>query len=138
MNRAPNVEVVSIYKGRGDKNSGPFYPSFDFIAFGTQDRVVHFLHEVVMHFDLVLAWRSLDAVLSYRLAENNARYGTSVAVLDPAVVMHGDVFAEDGTLEQSLRDQSKKPLALALSKEDMTAQEATLKLKDLGFWYDKA
>lgn len=137
VNRARSVEIVSVYKGRGDHNSEPFYPSFDFIAFGTEDRPVHLLHEVVMHFDLVLAWQSLDAVLSYRLAENNARYGTSVAVLDPEVVMHGDVFLEDTNLEESLRTKTKKPLALALSREDVNPEQAKAKLKDLGYWYIK-
>jgi len=136
VNRVPNVEIVSVYKGRGDVNSEPFFPSFDFVTFGTEDRSVHLLHEVLMHFDLVLAWKSLDAVLSYRLAENNARYGTSVAVLDPEVVMHGDVFAEDKSLEASLRDKTKSPLALALSREDVTPDDAKAKLKDLGYWFD--
>ena len=101
----------------------------------TQAFTRHLLHEVVMHFDLVLAWGSLDAVLSYRLAENNARYGTSVAVLDPEIVMHGDVFAEDETLEASLREKTKKPLAFALSREDVTPEDAKAKLKDLGYWF---
>lgn len=135
VNRAPDVEIISVYKGRRDPNSEPFYPSFDFIALGTEPRVAHLLHEVVMHFDLALAWESLDALLSYRLAEGNARYGTSVAVLDPAVVMHGDVFVEDEGLKAALLDRSKKPMAVALSREDTTPAQAKSTLQELGHWH---
>lgn len=70
----PVVETLWVYKGRQDQRSAPFFISFDFfIAQGTE-RPVHLLHELLMHFDLIMAWDSLDAVTAYRLSENNSRY----------------------------------------------------------------
>lgn len=69
----PVVETLWVFKGREDPRAAPFFVSFDFfIAQGTE-RPVHMMHELLMHFDLIMAWRSLDAVTAYRLSENNSR-----------------------------------------------------------------
>lgn len=73
VNIAPLVEVLWSYKGRNDKRAAPFFCSFDFFAVTGAERAIHLMHEIVLHFDLVLAWGSLDALASYRLSENNAR-----------------------------------------------------------------
>ena len=73
VNIAPLVEVLWAYKGRNDKRAAPFFCSFDFFAVTGAERAIHLMHEIVLHFDLVLAWNSLDALSSYRLSENNAR-----------------------------------------------------------------
>lgn len=73
VNIAPLVEVLWSYKGRNDKRAAPFFCSFDFFAVTGAERAIHLMHEIVLHFDLVLAWSSLDALASYRLSENNAR-----------------------------------------------------------------
>lgn len=74
MKAVPVVETLWVYKGRNDKRAAPFFPSFDFFVPSGNERPVHLLHEILLHFDLVLAWKSLDAVTAYRLSENNARY----------------------------------------------------------------
>jgi hypothetical protein len=74
VNIVPIVEVLWSFKGRNDKRAAPFFASFDFFAPSAAERPVHLMHEILLHFDLVLAWESLDAVASYRLSENNARY----------------------------------------------------------------
>jgi hypothetical protein len=74
VGECPDVEVIWSYKGRTDPRAAPFFASFDFFVHGIEERPVHLLHEVLLHFDLVLAWNSLDAVASYRLSEINARY----------------------------------------------------------------
>jgi hypothetical protein len=73
MKSVPVVETLWVYKGRNDKRAAPFFPSFDFFVPSGNERPVHLLHEILLHFDLVLAWKSLDAVTAYRLSENNAR-----------------------------------------------------------------
>ena len=87
VNKSPDVEIITAYKGRDhDKQDhlySPFYPTFDLLVVGTEPRALNLLHEMIMHFDLAVAWDSLDAILAYRLSENNARYGTSVYVLSP-------------------------------------------------------
>jgi hypothetical protein len=73
VNAAPVVETLWAFKGRNDKRAAPFFVSFDFFVPTGHERPVHLMHEIMLHFDLVLAWGSLDAVVSYRLSENNAR-----------------------------------------------------------------
>ena len=74
VNAFPNVETLWAFKGRKDKRAGPFFASFDFFVPSSAERPVHLMHEIILHFDLVIAWDSLDAVASYRLLENNSRY----------------------------------------------------------------
>jgi hypothetical protein len=69
----PIVETLWIFKGRRDPRSAPFFISFDFMIIHGVERPVHLLHELIMHFDLIMAWDSLDAVTAYRLSENNSR-----------------------------------------------------------------
>jgi len=73
VGESPEVELIWSYKGRDDPRSAPFFVSFDFFVAGIEERPTHFLHEILLHFDLVVAWDSLDTVASYRLSENNAR-----------------------------------------------------------------
>ena len=46
------------------------------------------LHEVMLHADLMVEWRSMDAIVAYRLSENNARYGTSTFIFPPLNALH--------------------------------------------------
>lgn len=70
----PAVETQWAFKGRQDGRAAPFFSTFDFFVAVGVERPVHLLHELLLHFDLVLAWDSLDAVSAYRLSENNSRY----------------------------------------------------------------
>jgi len=74
INAYPAVESLWAYKGRNDPRAAPFFVTFDFFAVVGQERPVHLLHELLLHFDLIVAWDSLDAVAAYRLSENNSRY----------------------------------------------------------------
>jgi hypothetical protein len=71
---SPMVETLWAFTGRDDQRAAPFFASFDFFVPTGHERPVHLLHEIMLHFDLVLAWNSIDALASYRLSENNARY----------------------------------------------------------------
>ncbi len=73
VNAFPAVESLWAYTGRRDKRAAPFFASFDFFVPVGVERPIHLLHEVVLHFDLVITWDSIDAVTSYRLSENNSR-----------------------------------------------------------------
>ena len=74
VSKAPVTESLFSFKGRKDAKGSPFFPSFDFFTVTGNERPVHLLHEIILNFDLVLKWQSLDSVLGYRLAENNSRY----------------------------------------------------------------
>lgn len=69
----PAVETQWIFTGREDRRAAPYFISMDFFVMTPNERPVHLLHEMILHFDLILAWKSLDAVTSYRLIENNSR-----------------------------------------------------------------
>ena len=97
VNENPLVETLWTYKGRNDARAAPFFPSFDFFSVTSAERPVHLMHEIVLHFDLVLAWDSLDAVAAYRLSENNARYGTTSHIMAPHEVLHTELLAHDPT-----------------------------------------
>ena len=73
VNAYPAVETLWAYRGRADKRAAPFFVSFDFFVPVGVERPVHLLHELVLHFDLVITWNSIDAVAAYRLSENNSR-----------------------------------------------------------------
>ena len=87
VNIAPIVETLWAFKGRKDKRAGPFFSSFDFFVPSPAERPVHLMHEILLHFDLVIAWESLDAVASYRLLENNSRYELKIHIFCLFVVM---------------------------------------------------
>jgi hypothetical protein len=70
---APVAETQWSFKGRKDARAAPFFISFDFFVTTGNERPVHLLHEAMLHFDLVLAWSSMDSVVAYRLSENNSR-----------------------------------------------------------------
>ena len=73
VQKAPVTETLFSFKGRKDPRAAPFFVSFDFFTVTGHERAVHLMHELILNFDLVLSWQSLDAVLAYRLSENNAR-----------------------------------------------------------------
>lgn len=74
VNAMPIVEVLWSFRGRDDPRSAPFFVSMDFFTPNYAERPIHLMHEMILHFDLVLAWGSMDAVVAYRLSENNSRY----------------------------------------------------------------
>lgn len=73
IQRFPAVETLWSFKGRKDGRAAPFFISYDFFVALGVERPVHLLHELILHFDLIMAWDSLDAVAAYRLTENNSR-----------------------------------------------------------------
>ena len=67
------TETLFAFKGRKDPRAAPFYISTDFFSVTGNERAVHLMHELMLHFDLAMAWDSFDAEAAYRLSENNAR-----------------------------------------------------------------
>jgi len=70
---APVAETVFAFKGRKDQRASPFFNSMDFFTVTGNERAIHLMHELMLHFDLALAWDSFDSLAGYRLSENNAR-----------------------------------------------------------------
>ena len=106
----------------------PFYPTFDFLVIGTESRPINLLHEIITHFDLVITWNSLDAVLSYRLNENNARYGTSVYVIPPNQygALSIDVLNGNPSKIKDAIFSKEKPGVIFWSQEDDKDKNADL------------
>jgi len=135
----PNVEVSWSYKGHGDPRAAPFYISFDMFLATPADRTTHLLHEILLHFDLVVAWLSIDTVASYRLSENNSRYGTTSFILSPEDVLHIDAMGRklENIKEVVELSNKDKPKVLVFPSEldGMGANEAIGLMKQVpGLW----
>jgi len=137
INIAPLVETLWSYKGRNDKRAGPFFTSFDFFCVTGAERAVHLMHEIVLHFDLVLAWGSLDAVVAYRLSENNARYGTTTHLLPPYKILHAELMAEDAAKIREAALSKDHPMVIVIPHEGMTPAAAQTLIKEAGLWFLK-
>ena len=135
VNDNPLVEVLWAYKGRNDARSAPFFVSFDFFTVTSAERAVHLMHEIVLHFDLVLSWESLDAVASYRLSENNARYGTTSHLIPPYDVLHTELVAHDAKKLSDAVHGSSPPKVVVVPSEAVTTDQTKSLLKEAGIWY---
>lgn len=131
----PVVETSWSFKGRQDKRSAPFFISFDFFIAQGVERPVHLLHELILHFDLILAWQSLDAVASYRLTENNSRYGTTTHILPPTKVLHTALLASDPSKVRDAVDSSEPPFVIVVPKDFDNPEKPKEVLKAAGLWY---
>lgn len=131
----PVVETLWVFKGREDQRAAPFFVSFDFfIAQGTE-RPVHLLHELLMHFDLIIAWDSLDAVAAYRLSENNSRYGTTVYVLPPTQILHAELLKHQPDKLRHAAEAERHPQAIVLPKHFEDVARTQQVLRDAGLWF---
>jgi hypothetical protein len=138
VNANPMVETLWVYKGRNDARSAPFFASFDFFTVTSAERSVHLMHEIVLHYDLVLAWESLDAVVSYRLSENNARYGTTSHTIPPYEVLHTELLAHDPTrIAAAVKGtaEAAPPKVIVVPSEGVTPAQAKAMLQGAGLWY---
>lgn len=131
----PMVEVLWAYKGRNDARAAPFFASFDFFTVTSAERAAHLMHEIVLHFDLVLSWESLDAVASYRLSENNARYGTTSHLIPPYDVLHTELVAHDPKKLSAAATGPTPPKVIVVPSEAVTPAQAKSLLQAAGLWY---
>lgn len=135
VTNSPVVETLWAFRGRNDVRAAPFFNSLDFFVTTGAERAVHLIHEIVLHFDLVLAWGSLDALAAYRLAENNARYGTTSHLLPPAQVLHTELMGHDANRLKEAAASENKPLVIVVPTEGMTPAQAKKMLQSAGLWY---
>lgn len=134
INASPIVETLWSFKGRNDKRAAPFFGSFDFFVPTAHERPVHLMHELLLHFDLVLAWGSLDAVAAYRLSENNARYGTTTYILPPFRVLHTELMAHDPVKIKDALASPDRPMVVVLPLEGMPPAEGEKLLRSSDLW----
>lgn len=135
INAHPIVESLWAYKGRKEKRSAPFFVSFDFFVPLGVERPIHLLHEIILHFDLVIAWDSLDAVASYRLSENNSRYGTTTHVMAPYKVLHVDLMDWDASKLHEAMTSKEPPQAVVVPKDFQDPSRPKKLLSESGLWY---
>jgi hypothetical protein len=128
------TEVAWAYKGRKDRRAAPFFTSYDFFLASSEDRSTHLLHEILLHFDLVVAWESLDAVTAYRLSENNSRYGTVSHLFPPNLILHIDQLGRKPERIREAATDSQKPTAIVIPTEGLSASAAKQLLVDSGLW----
>lgn len=133
----PPVDTLWSFRGRSDPRGSPFFSSFDFFWNNAKERSVHLLHEVMLHADLLVAWKSLDAVTGYRLAENNARYGTSVRMFPPLDVLHSNVVNGDISSLATTVKSADKPIVLVISHELVVSTDIKESLRIAGLWFMK-
>lgn len=129
-----NVELLWAFKGRRDRRAAPFFVSFDFFIPNGSERPVHLMHELMLHFDLVLAWNSLDAVGAYRLAENNARYGTTTKIFPPTSVLHIELLDSNPDKIIAALGSTQRPGVVVFPQEGRTAAELKLLLQTTRLW----
>jgi hypothetical protein len=128
----PKTEAAWAYMGDSDPRASPFFLSTDFFWASAAPRTVHLLHELLLQFDLVLAWASVDAVVSYRTIENNARYGLLSWIYPTAHVLHAKLLESQPQLFHSvLRDRTLQVLVLSA---EASVAEAKKFLTDLELW----
>ena len=136
VNLAPISETVWAYKGRKDPKAAPFFISFDFFTVTSNERPVHLLHEMMLHFDLVIAWDSFDSVLAYRLSENNARYGTPSYLWPPYQVLHTDLLAGDPLkIKEAQVDKKAAPMVVIFPRQGRSAGDTIQLLKESELWF---
>lgn len=135
VNAYPVVETLWAYKGRKDKRASPFFISYDFFVPVGVERPIHLLHEIVLHFDLVITWDSIDAVTSYRLSENNSRYGTTTFILPPDKVLHTELMEHDPAKIKDAVLSKEPPLVVVMPKDFSGSQKTKKILSDSGLWY---
>lgn len=134
--KMPPTETIWSYKGRTDRRAAPFYCSLDLVLLSKEDRAVHLLHELMLHFDLVLAWGSIDAVAAYRLSENNSRYGSTTYIMPPELALHTDLLGGDAArLREAIADKGH-PYAIALPYR-LSPSETKELLQSTGLWFLK-
>lgn len=136
VNVSPIVETLWSYKGRKDRRGAPFYTSFDFFVPTGHERPVHLMHEIILHFDLVLAWKSLDAVTSYRLSENNARYGTTTYMLPPYKVLHTELMNHDPVkiIDAVTTTTQQRPMVIVFPHEGRSTSVTKELLQKCNLW----
>lgn len=104
-----------MFNGRRDPRSAPFFVSTDFFYVrGGVDRSIHLMHEILVHVDLLLEWDSYNALAAYRLAENNARYGTTSFIFPPYEILNTQLLGSsiDGIKQALVSKESPKVVVI--------------------------
>lgn len=134
VNSVAVTEIMWAYKGRNDKRGAPFFVSFDFFVPTIAERPVHLLHEIMLHFDLAIAWNSLDAVAAYRLSENNSRYGTTTQLLPPSAALYTGLLNNDPLKVKDAVNAKNRPKILVVPS-DIPFVDAQKMLEGAGLWF---
>ena len=73
---------------------------------------------------------------SYRLSENNARYGTTTFVLAPHKVLHLDLQGREIAKIKEAIASMDPPKVIVVPCEDLSASDAIKILKEAGLWIE--
>ena len=83
----------------------------------------------------MLAWDSLDALSAYRLAENNARYGTTSHLLPPHEILHTELMGHQPSLVKDAVNDKNHPHAVVVPADTLTSAQAKKLLMEAGLWF---
>jgi hypothetical protein len=130
-----HLDTMFLFKGRKDARSAPFHVSVDLFYASSSDRSIHLLHEVMLHADLMVEWRSMDAITSYRLSENNARYGTSTFIFPPQNALHTtlmDHHSASAIFEAAT--SVDHPQVIVFPRSEMDSEEIIKVMQEAKLW----
>jgi hypothetical protein len=130
-----DLDTMFLFKGREDARAAPFHVSTDLFYASSSDRSIHLLHEVMLHADLMIEWRSMDATASYRLSENNARYGTSTFMFPPYMALHSilmDHHSPSAIFEAATSPEH--PQVVVFPRTEMDSEDIIKIMKEAKLW----
>ena len=131
----PKLDTMFLFKGREDARAAPFYVSTDLFYASSSDRSIHLLHEVMLHVDLMVEWRSVDATTSYRLSENNARYGTSTVIFPPHIALHTILMDDHSpTAIFEAATSTEHPDVIVFPRSFMDSEDIIKTMKSAKLW----
>ena len=130
-----SLDTMFLFKGREDPRSAPFHVSVDLFYASSSDRSIHLLHEVMLHADLMIEWRSMDATTSYRLSENNARYGTSTFIFPPQHALHTTLLDHSSaTAIFEAATSPEPPHVIVFPRSELDSDEIIKVMKAAKLW----
>mmetsp|Transcript_8623 Transcript_8623/g.16156 ORF Transcript_8623/g.16156 Transcript_8623/m.16156 type:complete len:517 (+) Transcript_8623:120-1670(+) len=130
-----DLDTMFLFKGREDARAAPFHISTDLFYASSSDRAIHLLHEVMLHADLMIEWRSMDATASYRLSENNARYGTSTYLFPPHSALHTILMDHHSpTAIFEAATSPEHPQVIVFPRSEMDSEDIIKVMKESKLW----
>ena len=75
------------------------------------------MHEILVHVDLLLEWDNYNALAAYRLAENNARYGTTSFIFPPYEVLNTQLLGNNVESIKQAIESKESPKVIVVPRD---------------------
>ncbi|KAJ8601951.1 hypothetical protein CTAYLR_004437 [Chrysophaeum taylorii] len=100
----PEVDTWWMDDGARSLRYSPLYANSGFYLLRANDRVVYFMHRLLLAYDNILAVRSHQHALIMLLLDTIAKYGLTANVLPPDIFPQGQIFHHKKALMQKIID----------------------------------